>query len=457
MRSRYFGKDSEGDDMNDFLNKYLDRHSYDMREDLENFVAIPSVSDDHENVVKALRYALDLAESYGFEARSVLDDQVGIIEMGEGEETLGILTHVDVVPPGDLNEWHTDPFDADVIEGRMYGRGTIDDKGMVIACLYAMRAVKEQGLRMNKKVQLIMGTQEEVEWTDMEAYVKAFPLPDYGFTPDGEYPICNIEKGTLDQTMEFDLPEDPGEGLYLTGLDIGTANNVVPGKALAFLSDGRTIEARGKSCHSCQPELGDNAIFRLKEELDKLDLQENKLLNLLKDLCRDFSDIEGSGIGLRSESEYYEGEFVHRNVFAPTIFRAKDGKAVINIDVRFPYGEDMKRITDTLGRWGEERGGRTIMIDGLPAVFVSKERPFLKVFEDAYEDVTGLINEFTLAYGGSYAKAMPNVVSWGPLFPGEEDTCHEANEYIDLENMMLSAKIFAESIGNIVYSEENFK
>ena len=97
------------------------------------------------------------------------------------------------------------------------------------------------------------------------------------------------------------------------------------------------------------------------------------------------------------------------------------------------------------------------MTDALPAVFVSKERPFLKVFEEAYEDVTDLINEFTVAYGGSYAKAMPNIVSWGPLFPGEEDTCHMPNEYIDLKNMMLSTKIFAESIAQIVLSDKSFK
>ena len=444
--------------MNQKIRLFLEEHEKDMHDDLKAFIGIPSISSDHENVVRALHFILELAKTYGFEARSVLEEQVGIIEMGSGDETLGILTHVDVVPPGDMEDWDTDPFTAEIKDGRMYGRGTIDDKGMVIASLYAMRAVKELGLPLTKKVQLIMGTQEEVSWTDMDAYVKAYPLPDYGFTPDGEYPICNIEKGTVDQTMEFDItdPEEP-KGLYLKGLDIGIANNVVPGKAKAQLSDGSEITAVGKAVHSCQPERGDNAMFILAEQLKKMDLEPNRLLSLLEAVREDMSDPFGSKVGLYSENEYYMGEFVHRNAFAPTIFKTDEGKAMINVNVRFPYGEDSKRIQDNFENWAKAHGGHTVKVNDLPAVFVSKERPFLKVFAEAYEDVSPFKNEFTLAYGGSYAKAMPNVVSWAPLFPGEEDTCHKPNEYIDLANMLMSAEIFASSIEKIALSEESFK
>lgn len=444
--------------MNQKIRLFLEEHEKDMHDDLKAFIGIPSISSDHENVVRALHFILELAKTYGFEARSVLEEQVGIIEMGSGDETLGILTHVDVVPPGDMEDWDTDPFTAEIKDGKMYGRGTIDDKGMVIASLYAMRAVKELGLPLTKKVQLIMGTQEEVSWTDMDAYVKAYPLPDYGFTPDGEYPICNIEKGTVDQTMEFDITdtEEP-EGLYLKGLDIGIANNVVPGKAKAQLSDGSEITAVGKAVHSCQPERGDNAMFILTDQLKEMELEPNKLLSLLEAVREDMSDPFGSKVGLYSEDEYYMGEFVHRNAFAPTIFKTKDGKATINVNVRFPYGEDSKRIQDNFENWAKAHGGHTVKVNDLPAVFVSKERPFLKVFAEAYEDVSPFKNEFTLAYGGSYAKAMPNVVSWAPLFPGEEDTCHEPNEYIDLANMLMSAEIFASSIEKIALSDESFK
>ncbi len=444
--------------MNAQIEKYIDDHFEEMLKDLKDFVAIPSVSSDHDNVVRALRFVLDLAEGYGFKAYSVLNDQVGIIEMGEGKETLGILTHVDVVPPGDKEDWDSDPFETVIKDNRIYGRGTLDDKGMIISNIYAMRAVKDLGLPLQKKVQLIMGTQEEVEWVDMDQFVKEYPLPDYGYTPDGEYPICNIEKGTVDQCLEFDVRDDKEpEGVYLKKLDIGIANNVVPGKARAVLSNGEAVWAMGKSVHSCQPERGDNAILRLKEILDHTDLAPSKLQDLLNAVTEDLSDPFGSKVGLYSDDEYYMGEFVHRNAFSPTIFKAEDGRAILNINVRFPYGEDPENIIKHFEDWAEPLGGKTLKASFLPAVFVSKERPFLKVFADAYEDVTGLENEFTLAYGGSYAKAMPNVVSWAPLFPGEEDTCHEPNEFMDLDSLLKSTKIFGESIMQIALTEKSFK
>lgn len=444
--------------MNHDVEKFVDEHFQEMLDDLSEFIAIPSVSSDHENVVKALRHILDLGRKYGFESSNLLGDQVGTIEMGDGDETLGILTHVDVVPPGDREDWDTEPFETVIKDGRMYGRGTIDDKGMIISTIYAMRAVKSLGLPIRKKVRLIMGTQEEVEWTDMDRYVKEFPLPDYGYTPDGEYPICNIEKGGIDILFEFDVKdEEEPDGLHITGLEAGIASNAVPGRAKAYLSNGSEVQATGKAVHSCQPERGDNAIFRLAETPAVMDSAPSRLKTLLEKIAEDLSDPFGSKIGIYSEDEYYMGEFVHRNAFSPTILKAADGKAEMNINVRFPYGEDPENVIEHFRIWAEPLNGKVASASTLPAVFVSKERPFLRILAEAYEDVSGLKNEFTLAYGGSYAKAMPNVVSWAPLFPGEEDTCHEPNEYIDLENLRKSTKIFAESIMKISLTDESFK
>lgn len=444
--------------MNTYLENYLEEKRDEIIDVLSNFIAIPSVSDDEQNVRAALHFAIDMGKKLGFDSKSVLNDSVGIIEIGDGDENLGILAHVDVVSPGDLEEWKTPPFEAMIKEGKIYGRGTLDDKGMVIASLYAMKAVNSLNLPFHKKVSLILGTQEEVEWKDMEKYVKNFPLPDYGFTPDGEYPICNIEKGNADITMEFDVNDIMEEGtLFVKEITAGIANNIVPGKAKAILSNGKVIFASGKQVHSCQPERGENAIFALCDELSTIDLAENKLLHLLKEVKLNFSDIFGKKLGLYSESEYYAGEFVHRNAFSPTIFVSENGKLKINVNIRFAYGESYEKIKDKFKEWSEANGGRITSDSSKPAVFVSKDRPFLSVLAEAYEEISGLRNEYTLAYGGSYAKAMPNVVSWAPIFPGEEDTCHEPNEYIGIESLMKSAKIFAKAIAKIALSEKSFK
>lgn len=444
---------------------YLESHKKEIIDNLCNLVAIPSISSDKDNVKKALHFTLDLAKSLGFQAESVLDDQIGIVEIGQGEESLGILTHVDVVSPGDWSAWDGSPFEPEIVDGRIYGRGTQDDKGAIIACLYAMKAAVDSGQTFHKKVRLVLGTQEEVNWTDMRAYIEEFSMPDYGFTPDSQYPICNIEKGILNLDMIFPLPseEEVEDGLYLTSIDAGATGNSIPGRCTAYLTrhEGRTItmetvRVNGKSVHSCQPEQGSNAIFVMADELGKMGLCCNPLLKLLQMVEEKFRDPFGRSLGLYNESEYYEGEFVHRNVFSPTIMSVSGNEVRIHINVRFAYGSDPDEILQGLEELAKEYGGYTENHDIDPAVYVNRNRPFLQKLAEAYEEVTGLENEFALAYSGSYAKAIPNIVSWGPLFPGDADTSHIENEYIGLDCLMKNAAVFASAIDKIVFTQESF-
>lgn len=444
---------------NEILKAFIDEEEELMLKDLGEFVRIPSVSSDKENVERALDYILDLGTKMGFRTYKAAHDRVGVIEWGEGEETLGILTHIDVVPPGYIEEWETNPFEPVIRDGRMYGRGTLDDKGMVIASLYAMKAVKSLGYPARKKVQLILGTQEEVEWIDMEEYVGNYPLPDYGFTPDGEFPLENIEKGICDIVMKFSADEPEGNrGVYVTSINAGTAANAVPSKAVATLSDGSVIECKGKTVHSSDPERGVNALFVLLDELQKAGIEDNTFTRILKMLREQIGDCYGKALPIYKEDEYYEGEWVHRNTFSPTLFSTDEsGNIEVTVDSRFSYGTDIAEIMECFGKMANDLGGECEPATCQPAVFIPRDKPFMGVFARTYEDVTNLKNEFGLAFGGSYAKAMPNVVSWGPIFPGEEDTCHEPNEYIAIESLLNSAKIFAESIGEIVLSEKSFK
>ncbi len=444
----------------DKIKSYIDSHSAEMIQELSEWIAIPSVSSNLNEVERALDYILRLARGMGFTARSELGGQVGVIECGEGPETLGILTHVDVVPPGDAAEWETDPFCATVKDGKLFGRGAIDDKGPAIASLYAMRAVLESGEPLKKRVQLILGTQEEVEWTDMNAYVKACPLPDYGFTPDDAFPICNIEKGCGPATLKipFDVPDDGKR--YLAAIEAGVAFNAVPSAAWASFNTGEPVMASGRATHASQPEKGENALIALAAKLKTMyeagGLYMNNALAFMLMLVERFSTSCGEGMGLCSESEYYKGEFVHRNTITPTYVTTESGVLTVSFDVRFPYGMSDQKITDAFKALAAEFGG-TAETGLQPAVFVSSSSPFLHAFAEAYEAMTPNKNEYTIAYGGSYAKAMPNVVAWGPLFPDDTDTCHEANEYIRLDALSDCAKIFAQAVASIALSDKSFK
>ncbi len=436
--------------------------------DLKGLIAIPSVSADKTEVKKALDYVLKTGESMGFEAKSCCDGQVGVIEYGQGEETLGILGHVDVVPAGDRKNWLSDPFGMEVRDGKVYGRGTIDDKGPVMLSLHAMKVIKESGLEPKKKIQLILGTQEEVDWVDMREYVKKEKLPDYAFTPDGEYPLCNIEKGIVDADFCYEISEKdikPEKGkCKICSIDAGIMANGVPGYAEAvvkeFDSDGKvvtkTVGVKGKAVHSSMPEKGENALYILADKCRECGIS-GRLAEILSFLKEGFCSVYGKEIGLMSDGEHYHGEFVHRNTFSVTMLKTEDLKVRAHVNIRYAYGTDANDIIRVLEELAEKSGGRLEVTDVMPAVYVAKDRRFVGKMIEAYEEATGLRHEDTLAYGGSYAKAMPNAVSFGPLFPGEEDTCHEDNEYFSLDSMEKNAMVIVLTLAKICLTEEKLK
>lgn len=433
----------------------------------KELVAIPSMTEDREQVSLALDYVLDLGLRMGLKTKSLLNGEIGLVEAGEGEEILGVLAHVDVVDPGDESKWISPPFEPEVREGKLYGRGTLDDKGAVIAVLTAMEALVKLGIPLNKEIQLILGTREETHWTDMEAYVEKFPLPDYGFTPDGSFPICNVEKGGMDLELIIPLEKGKPQGkkAVLESVEAGKAVNVVPGECQAVLKmpDGKEkqLETKGRSVHSCQPEKGINALVEMGKQirsmLESAILEPTKGVKFLAMLGKRFESTEGEDLGLYSETEYYQGEFVHRNVFSPTLAYTSGQEIHVNINVRFPYGSDEEKIRETFRNLAEEFGGLIEEKGYMPAVYVRKDRPFLKAFDQAYDRVMGESGGYNLEYGGTYAKAIPDVVSWGPIFPGEEDTCHEENEYIRVDSLVKNAKIFALAMANIALTEESFR
>jgi len=446
---------------------FIENHRDLMVSRCKELVAIPSITKDREQVSLALDYVLDLGLRMGLKTKSLLNGEIGLVEAGEGEEILGVLAHVDVVDPGDESKWISPPFEPEIREGKLYGRGTLDDKGAIIAGMTAMEALVKLGIPLKKEIQLILGTREETQWTDMEAYVEKFPLPDYGFTPDGSFPICNVEKGGMDLELIIPLEKGQPEGkkAVLESVEAGKAVNVVPGECQAVLKmpDGKEkyLETKGRSVHSCQPEKGINALVEMGKEirfmLESTILEPTKGAEFLAMLGERFESTEGEALGLYSEFEYYQGEFVHRNVFSPTLAYTSSQEIHVNINVRFPYGSDEEKIRETFRDLADEFGGRMEEKGYMPAVYVRKDRPFLKAFDEAYSRVMGESGGYNLEYGGTYAKAIPDVVSWGPIFPGEEDTCHEENEYIGVDSLVKNAKIFALAMANIAYTEDSFR
>ncbi len=270
------------------LGPQLEAQSASLKEALVELVRIPSGCDENAagfpfgpNIDRALRKALEIAAGLGFRIHYGEGGYYGYAEIGEGPEMLGILGHLDVVPAGNVEDWASDPFDPIERDGMLYGRGTQDDKGPLLAALFAVKALLDAGVTFNKRVRFIFGTDEESFWRGIRRYKEKEELPALGFTPDSRFPLVYAEKGLLQCVLE-----GPNKcGLCLTG---GSAINAVPdvatsygahqeeladelrSRGFSFVRNDEVLIVVGKAAHAMEPENGINAIARLCIALDAL-------------------------------------------------------------------------------------------------------------------------------------------------------------------------------------------
>lgn len=196
--------------------------------DLQSVIKIPSVYEEDnskypfgKNIDDALKEMLSIAEKLGLKTYCDPNGYYGYAEYGSGEEMVGVLGHIDVVPAGDLKKWNTNPFDPVIVDGKLFGRGTQDDKGPTLAAMYAFKALLDSNATINKKIRFIYGTDEENLWKGINEYNKKEKILHYGFTPDASFPLIYAEKGLL----QVDLVAKNETDIRLKG---GDAYNSVP-------------------------------------------------------------------------------------------------------------------------------------------------------------------------------------------------------------------------------------
>lgn len=430
---------------------------------LQKLIAFPSIKYDGLSAEKyietkgapfgnhikdALEYTLELCRELGFRTKNC-DGYVGYAEYGEGEELMAILTHLDVVPEG--NGWEYPPFGGEVHDGKLFGRGAIDDKGPAIASIYALKAVVDSGAKFNKRVRLIFGVDEEKTWKDMAYYAEHEEQPAFGFTPDAKFPVVYCEKELIhcDLVKYFD-----GKGKPWTLIG-GVANNAVPDSCKLTWTDEngqpQELVQKGLAGHGSRPEEGINAVTKLMQQLKK-ELEEGKKLcaEELEESVQFYHDcigdcLDGSSLGIDFRDEVSGGTTMNMGKI-----RANEKECRLSIDIRMSLAATkdvvLEKIQETIGKYGFTIENVT----NFPAVYIEKESPFLKTLMHIYQEFTGDMTEPILMGGGTYARTMKNTVAFGPRFPGREETEHQKNEYILLDDLMLSAEIYAAAIRELV-------
>ncbi|MBQ3291082.1 MAG: dipeptidase PepV [Mogibacterium sp.] len=466
----------------------LETYREDMIKVLGESVSFPSVASDPvrnaagevmpfgKGAHDALMHMLGVGKELGFDTCNV-DNYAGYIEFKAGTDAedpkmCGIVGHLDVVPEG--TGWDTDPYTMTEKDGFLYGRGTSDDKGPVVASLFAMKALKEEGIVPKHNIRLVLGLNEECGEDSIKYYVDHCGHPDMGFTPDGEFPIVNGEMGI----MVFDIAQKFSanlnkDDLRLTRLEGGTAHNAVPRLAKAVLAgDSRyfssiidmaaqyheqtgykikarkqgsslVIETEGIAAHGAHPWLGLNAVSILMDFLGRVHFA-NEDLN-------DYIAFYNDHLGFDLHGERF-GCNLEDNPSGPLILNVgianiSEELASLSINVRYPVTFTGKDVTDGIEQVLRDTSiGLIIRMEQGP-IYMELDSPMVSKMLKAYTDETGDTESKAIVQGGgSYAKMVNNILCFGAEFPGEENTMHQANEKFNIESFMKMARVYARAI-----------
>lgn len=389
---------------------------------------------------KALDYVLKLCEKLGIRTVN-RDGKVAWAEIGEGDEIVGILGHLDIVPAGE--GWSHSPW-GEVCGERLYGRGTADDKGPTMAALFAMKDVQDAGVPLQRRVRLIFGQTEEIgNWDDMVWYTEHEQLPVFGFTPDAEFPAIYGEKGILNFLLTMPL-EQSG----LLSIKGGDAGNMVPGWAMATVpgTDGPVAyRVKGRSAHASTPDKGLNAISVLMESLAAAGVDSPLVDFYNKHIGYDcsggkmgcgFEDVQSGKLTLNAGTVRVEAGLVQLlvDIRNPVTFNGDQVQAAIEAACT-PYGIAVTRTEDRKG------------------VYMDKDGKVIQAMMNVYREITGDDSEPLVIGGGTYARAMPGIVAFGPMQPGRETTEHQKDEYMLLEDLYQAREIYRLTIEKLANLE----
>lgn len=432
------------------------------KEALKELVGINSVLDESKEGApfgvgpkKALEKAVEIAGNLGFRTMIDPDRHYGYAEIGEGDDLFGVLGHIDVVPAGDLTNWNTDPFELVEKDGRLYGRGTSDDKGPLLASMFVLKALLDEGYKLNQRVRFIFGADEESLWRCMKAYTKKEELPTMGFTPDSSFPLTYAEKGLIEFYLytdeESDINLEGGGPLNAVADQAKIDYDEVVIKALEELGHkyevkGNDIVVYGKAIHAMAADEGENAIVYAAEALYKAN-KRNKMIDFI---VNQLANPNGEGV-------YGVVEDEDSGKLMLTVGNAKFTENVqkVGIDMRFPVTYSREFIEDNLNKVGKEHGVRVKFFDYLPPVHIERDSELVKELMKAYQEITGDIeSEPRLSGGATYARAMDNIVAFGALLPGKEETEHQPNENMIIEDMKTAMEIYMTAFMNLVVEEK---
>lgn len=320
-----------------------------------------------KGVDDCLHKALEISSNLGFQTKN-LDGYAGYAQLGEGNDYIGVIGHLDVVPAGE--GWIEAPFCGYSKDGRIYSRGILDNKGPVMSCLYALYACRACEVTFNKPIRIIFGTNEETGMKDIEYYLNHEKPPIMGWTPDCKYPVVYGERGRAKLKI--------------------SASEIALKDLFSFVTE---------------------YFLQSKDSGDRLGI--------------DFYDYEFGKMQMRGYG-----------------LRMEESKSVFDFTLSYPAGITLSKIILQIRSKMPDTLSLEVVNNYDPVKF-QKDCFLVRKLQEAYEEVTGFDGTPVTTTGGTYAKLMPNIVPFGPSFPGQKGIGHNPNEWMDIEDIILNTKIYA--------------
>ena len=383
-------------------------------------IKIPSVHDQEDesgNEERVAMFIKEKLEEMGLEVycEEVSPHRPNIIAILRGNrpgKTILLEAHSDVVTPGDPDSWEHDPFGAEVVDGKIYGRGACDTKGNLASAVIAVNAIKDSGIDLPGKIILCIPVDEEGMMTGIKHFIN------HGWADDVDAAIiCEPENNEICIQMKG---------------------------AIRI-----AIRVKGKMAHGAMPFSGINPNLSMARLIMKLHELEKR-------------EIDRLGFN----------EYLGYPSITPTVVMSpSSGKGQLNVipedsliylDIRTVPGQDDAMITDQienifkeLKACDQQFDAEMKIIERRPCAYTDKNEPIVRAMDKAYREITGkdpIYSGVPGATDGTFLWAWKNI-PFVVTGAGKKDIPHQKDEYVEISQLIETTKLYAKAVINYLYDE----